>query len=156
MSFLDSGSSTHLSIKPSGFLRPKPYLVKKYLFSFHLNSLLLWPSKWSGHVRLRRKNMMSVYQGCCSNLWNSSDTLCYELLLWKIIPKAFSFPWVNIFARPCPLINLVGFISKSYSWIFETHLLLIPRQSYWDMISLRVAWVHTQWFWSNLYKLWNV
>ena len=44
MSFLDSGSSTHLSIKPSGFLQPKPSFVKQYLVAFHLNALLLWPS----------------------------------------------------------------------------------------------------------------
>ena len=122
MSFLDLGSSTHLSIKPSGFLQPKQSFVKQYLVGFNLNYLLLWPSRWSGNVRLSRKKMMPVYQGCCSNLWSSSDTLCSGSLFWQIIPKAFSFPWVNIFARPCPLIKLVGFTSISYSWIFKTHL----------------------------------
>jgi hypothetical protein len=42
---------------------------------------------------------------------------------------------VNIQANPCPFTILVGFISKSYSWILETHLPLVPIQSCCDKTS---------------------
>ena len=45
-----------------------------------------------------------------------------------------------ISAKPCPQMIFFGQMSKSYSWILDTHFPLDPRQSDWDNISLTAGY----------------
>ena len=80
---------------------------------------------------------MSTYQLHQAILSETTDTIGNGS---SFKSRTSSFPSISNCANLLPLTNLVGCISKSYSWIFAIHLALISRSSCRLSISLNFCW----------------